>query len=319
MGYGRYSTAAHKALVKTRSERPIEAIFTGKHCDPMMDPRGVRCRESRDSEDSPRSVGIVFALDVSSSMGDIPYTLATATMPTFMQCVLAVLDSPQVMFMAVGNAHTDRSPLQVGQFESTASLMDSWLSAIHIESGGGGWGESYELAMYFAARHIELDCLSKRGHKGYLIMTGDEVPFAQVSREHVRARLGAQLDADIGITDMVREVQERFHVFFLIPDAQRAARESCGAIWQALLHERCVVLRDVADTAIVSALLIGIQEGVLADEAALLAQLDRMDEQSDRQRIIETVLPFAQALARGPIGPPWQLGVRHDDPGEGGG
>lgn len=54
---------------------------------------------------------------------------------------------PQVMFMAVGDATSDRAALQVGQFESTAELMDQWLTWCFLEGGGGGTGhESYELA-----------------------------------------------------------------------------------------------------------------------------------------------------------------------------
>jgi hypothetical protein len=186
MGYGNYSLAAHAALIDSRATRPSAAVFTRNDCDPAMNPRGVRHREARDSAAHPGSVAIVFALDVSGSMGEIPRELATRTLPTFMKSVLTALRDPQVLFMAFGNAYADRSPLQVGQFESEAALIDRWLSATHLEGGGGGLGESYDLAMYFAARHTRLDCLEKRGKKGYFFMTGDEVPFIEVNPEQVR-------------------------------------------------------------------------------------------------------------------------------------
>ena len=59
--------------------------------------------------------------------------------------------------------------MAVGQFESTAELMDQWLTWTWLEGGGGaGDRESYELALYFAARHLDLDCHRKRGQRGYL-------------------------------------------------------------------------------------------------------------------------------------------------------
>lgn len=320
MGYGSYSAEAHRAIVSERRRKAPEDIFIRNDCDPAMNPRGVRYRESRDSPDSPESVGIVFVLDVSSSMGDIPHSLAQKTLPSFMRCVLSVLPNPQVMFMAVGNAHTDHSSLQVGQFESTANLMDRWLSALHIEGGGGGWGESYELAMYFAAHHTSMDCLEKRGKKGYLFMTGDEVPFFEVTPSHVKGLIGDTLEERIIVHDMVATLNKSFTTFFLIPDAERAAVESCGAVWKLLCRERCIILQDIEDTAIVCALLIGIEERVLVDASAIeqnLLELDGYDAPA-RARIRETVRPFYEALQKGPIEPPGKLYRRSDDPGEGG-
>src|SRR5690606_11730019 len=156
----------------------------------------------RDSEAHPASVGVIFALDVSGSMGEIPAKLATQTLPTFMKAMLdAGVPDPQVLFMGIGFAGQggDRAPLQVGQFESTESLMDQWLTNLYLEGGGGGGNESYELAMYFAARHTAMDCVEKRGRRGYLFMTGDEPPNPVVSREQVKRLIGDDLAADIPI------------------------------------------------------------------------------------------------------------------------
>jgi hypothetical protein len=79
------------------------------------------------------------------------------------------------MFGAIGDATCDRAPLQVGQFESD-NRMDDDLSRILLEGGGGGQKtESYELAMYFMARHTAADCYEKRGKRGYLFIIGDEL------------------------------------------------------------------------------------------------------------------------------------------------
>ena len=147
MGYGNYSQSAHEALLKGRTNIPMQQVFKQSACHPLMNPKGVKVRESRDGSDHPQSMGIVFALDVTGSMGDIPRLMATKALPTFMKVLMdCKIPDPQLLFMAVGDAYSDRAPLQVGQFESTAELMDQWLTWSFLEGGGGGSGEeSYEL------------------------------------------------------------------------------------------------------------------------------------------------------------------------------
>ena len=316
MGYGDYSFEAHQALTRARSKLPQGAIFSRNDCDPSMNPRGVVARLSRDSDKHPQSVGIVFALDVSGSMGEIPHQLATQTLPTFIDSVLPLLPDPQILFLAFGNAYSDSSPLQVGQFESEAPLIDRWLASTHLEGGGGGLGESYDLAMYFAARHTAMDCLEKRQKKGYFFMTGDEVPFVGVATGQVRGLIGDDLEADIPIHEITAELQRSFHVFFLIPDPVRAATEYTEVVWRKLLHERCIVLATAEDTAVACALLVGIQEGRLRTEADLAAQLETRLGRTGaaRDRVVRAVAPFAEALARGPIAAPEPLQARTDTP-----
>jgi hypothetical protein len=281
-----------------------------------MNPRGVRFRECRDSAGHPDSIGIVFALDVSGSMGEIPHQLATKTLPTFMAAVRSILPSPQILFMAFGNAYSDQSPLQVGQFESEAPLIDRWLAATHLEGGGGALGESYDLAMWFAAKHTAMDCWEKRQKKGYLFLTGDETPWMELARNHVTGLLGDPMQADVPIGDVVREVQKTFHTFFLIPDARRAATEQCGAVWSVLLHERCIVLETPEDTAAIAALCVGIEEGALRDEAAIASQIEHGLRATGpvRDRLLRTILPFAEAHAEGPIAGPGSLVRRTNVP-----
>ena len=312
MGHGEYDLQAHQAATRARAAMSAAEVFGANGCHPEMNPRGVGRRESRDSAAHPDSVGVVFALDVSGSMGEIPQALATETMPLFMESVLTVLPDPQVMFMAFGNAWADRSPLQVGQFESEAALIDRWLAATHLEGGGGGLGESYDLAMYFAARHTAMDCFEKRQRKGYFFMTGDEVPFTHVNAEQVQAVLGETPNGDIAIHEIAAEVTEGFHPFFLIPDAARAKQFEREATWRMLWSDRVIVLAAPADTAVACALLIGIQERQLKGAADIERQLEEHLHRTGeaRDRVVRAVLPYAEALARGPIKPPSPLFAR---------
>jgi hypothetical protein len=317
MGYGDYSLEAHKAITAAHAKRSVSDVFKAGECHPSMNPLGVRYRESRDSAKHPNSVGIVFALDVSGSMGEIPQQLATKTLPTFMSSVLTVLPDPQVCFIAFGNAYSDRSPLQVAQFESEAALMDQWLSRIHLEGGGGTLGESYDLAMYFAARHMAMDCWQKRQKKGYFFMTGDEVAFFSMLPSAVKSVVGDDIEKDPRMHETIAELQKTFHVFFLIPDAKRAETDKCGQCWNDFLHERCIVLHSAEDTAVACALLLGVQEGALKSRDDVARQLETKMGRTgaERDRVIAAIGPFVDAIASGKeIAPPEPNSLWEDAP-----
>ena len=304
------------AATAARSALAAKDIFAENGCHPDMNPLGLDRRESRDSEAHPDSVGIVFALDVSGSMGEIPELLARRTLPTFMAAVLEVLADPQLMFLAFGNAGADRSPLQVGQFESDAEAMDRFLAATHLEGGGGGLGESYDLAMLVGARHTSMDCLETRGRKGYFFMTGDEVPFTAVDHTVANRVLGSALAANIPIHTIAAELLESFHVFFLIPDPAREAPFGTGDTWRTLLGARTVVLAAPEDMAVVCALLVAVTEGSLRDIDGIRARLESsatLGRQGEAaERVLRAVTPYLEAFTRGTLGPPAVLGTQPD-------
>lgn len=298
MGYGSYSYEAHAALTTARKSRSRQEVFSQRECHPLMDPKGVDLRESRDSAEHPESLGVAFALDVTGSMGRIPETLAKQELPRFMQLLGELgVAHPQVLFMAVGDAYGDRAPLQVGQFESTAELMDQWLTSSWIEGGGGhGDQESYELALYFAARHVDMDCYRKRGQRGYLFLTGDEKPYPQVSRRAVAQVLGDELEQDIPTAAIVEELHHQFEPFFLIPDLER--RATCERTWRDLLGDRVVALESPDDTCVVAASLIAIGEGIRDLDGVVQHLRDTGFEQRRVGMIARALMPFAASLGR---------------------
>lgn len=269
MGYGNYSFAAHAALAASRAHKGGSEVFAQRQCHPLMNPKGLKVRECRDSANHPDSLGIAFALDVTGSMGDIPHLLAKKELPNFMKLLTACgVAHPQLMFMAIGDANSDQAPLQVGQFESTAELMDQWLTWSFLEGGGGGTGqESYDLALYVAAQHTDMDNWVKRKKKGYLFMTGDEMPYPAVSRHHIDALIGEKLDEDIPIEEVIAATAETYNVFFLIPDFKR--RKLCEKQWRNLLGNHTICMESPADTCAVAATIVGLTEKLIPDLHAL--------------------------------------------------
>ncbi len=222
MGSGKWSTDVYKQRESARRSSGKSAFAyhdqarkSGKmQAHPTLNPYGVQFRESRDSNEHPDSNSIAVMLDVTGSMGVIPRALQQ-DLPQLLGLLLKqeYVPHPQILFGAVGDAYSDRVPLQVGQFESD-NRMDQNLQDLILEGGGGGQGkESYDLALYFMARHTAIDCWEKRRKKGYLFMVGDELAYTHTSKAQVKSVMGADIPKDIQLPDLISEVKEKFHLF----------------------------------------------------------------------------------------------------------
>ncbi len=297
MGYGNYSLDAHAAIIAGRAHQAGTEVFRQTQCHALMNPKGLKVRECRDSADHPDSLGIAFALDVTGSMGDIPRLLAKQELPNFMKLLTACgVPDPQLMFMAIGDATSDHASLQVGQFESTAELMDQWLTWSYLEGGGGGSGqESYELAFYIAAQHTDMDNLVKRKKKGYLFLTGDELPYPAVSRHQIEALVGEKLDEDIPVEEVIAAAAESYHLFFLIPDLGR--RQRCEARWRELLGDHTICMESPTDACSVAAAIVALTEKRIPDLDALAGVLSANGFNHDHVgSTIRAVQPYAALL-----------------------
>ncbi|WP_039799039.1 hypothetical protein [Nocardia araoensis] len=284
MGYGHWDDSAYRAAKTFRAARGIDDFgYTADmraepHADwrvhPMLDPLGVTARECRDSADHANSLPIAVLFDVTGSMGRVP---------RIMQDKLGTLhgllrrkgyaDDPQILFGAIGDADTDRVPLQVGQFESD-NRMDEQLRAIFLEGGGGGQkSESYELAGYFLATHIATDAWEKRRKKGYLFLIGDELNKPRLASRHIRAIIGDSVRQDISVESIYRELAERWHVHYILPDQSSYFRDpEIAEHWRELLGQNFLRLDDPAAVCELIALTIGLAEGRV-DLAGGLADL----------------------------------------------
>jgi hypothetical protein len=314
MGYGAYTHEAHEAITRSREKLPQQEVFKQRTCHPLMNPLGVGLRECRDSPTHPDSLGIVFALDVTGSMGKVPDLLARTELPKFMKSLLEVsVADPQVLFLAAGDAVSDRAPLQVGQFESAEREMDQWLTWTFLEAGGGPVGsESYELALYFCARHTALDCWEKRQRRGYLFLTGDEKPYPRVSKQQVKTLIGDDLADDLPLARVVADVSQSYRPFFLIPDAQRRAR--CERAWRDVLGDHVICMEDPADTCAVASSIVALGEGALADLDAVASRLRASGTDPARiGAVVRALTPWCASLARdaapGPTLDPASLGA----------
>ena len=275
MGSGRWSTDVWSAAASYRAASGTSAFAYSdsgaRTAHPALDPKGVTHRESRDSAEHPRSTPIAVLFDVTGSMGGVPRVLQTK-LPQLLGLLTrkGYATDPHIMFGAVGDATCDRVPLQTGQFESD-NRMDDDLARIVLEGGGGGQKrESYELAMYFMARHTDLDAVRRRGRRGYLFLIGDEMPYPRVNPREVRKFIGDDLREPIGTEALIAELQRTFDVYFIIPAAAGwGGDREILARWRALLGQNVIELDDLDAVCETIALTVGLGEDSIDLDAGL--------------------------------------------------
>lgn len=311
MGYGGYSHTAHQQIIDKQQHLPAEKLFEETRVRADMCVRNIPPRESRDSADHPKSLAIAFLLDGTGSMGDIPERMARSTLPAFMATVLGLdVRHPQILFGMLGDTETDlrpgREPIQVGQFESTAELMNAWLrryarGAFH---GGGNGGESYHLGFKFLAERTAIDCFEKRGKRGYAFFTGDDHAFPSSGNGEMAGVFGDIHEGVRPMRELLAEAEKKYHVFFVIPDPQRAlnkgSRGTVEETWRALLGDQVVVARHPDDICIICAALVALTEGTVKSLDELYVRL--VDLGTDQRRIagiMKAITPYASAHGRG--------------------
>lgn len=140
-----------------------------------------------------------------------------------------------------------------------------------------------------------MDCWRKRKHRGYLFMTGDELPYPSVSRHQVDSVIGDRLDEDVPVAHAVAAAGKTFRPFFLIPDLQR--RKQCESTWRDLLGDHVVCMEHPADTCYVAAGIIALTERSVADLDALAGLLEGSGAPRERvSAVVRALSPYAALL-----------------------
>lgn len=231
---------------------------------------GKNIRESFDSAIHPNSHAISVLFDVTGSMSTIPKTFVTK-LDKLMQSLVkkGYIENPHILFGSVGDATCDAVPLQIGQFEG-GNETDEVLSLIYLESGGGGQNtESYELGMYYMARHTDIDCFNKRGVKGYLFLIGDELPYKQVKKEEVKAVIGDSLQDNIDTKDILEELREKYEVFWIVPNgSSNFNNKSVIEPLKQMFGQRLLFLDNPDNICELIVTTIGVNEGYDIDDIA---------------------------------------------------
>jgi hypothetical protein len=239
-----------------------------------LEPKGIKVRESRDSEAHPNSNAVIFAFDDTGSMHRFPRT-AQKQLPSLMGLLLrkGYLPDPQICVCAFGDYTCDTVPLQLGQFESGIEIEDC-LTNLFLEGGGGTeMSESPELILYFAVRKTALDCFEKRGRKGYLFIVTDEMGRS-LSPDTVRDVFGeGGQEKVLTMKELLIEAQKMYEIFVVTPGGtSNLGNERLESFWRELVGQHYIRLNDPEAICELVAATIGLCEKNV-DRAALVGDL----------------------------------------------
>jgi len=237
----------------SRTERSFSKGYTTKDAGDLfeqikkrkihesMDPKNIRLRESRDSTVHPATFPIIFGMDVTGSMKQIPHELLKDGLPKMISGIIQRgVTSPALLFLALGDSQVDDAPFQVGQFESGDAEMDLWLTRTWPEGGGGSNdGESYLWAWYFAAHHCVTDAWEKRNQKGLLITFGDEPCLKMISASEMTSVMGIESGAHTA-EDLLADAQDKWEVYHIHFKGHRPTPQH----WKDWLGQNLIEIKD---------------------------------------------------------------------------
>lgn len=190
----------------------VQDFYRSRGLADALDPYGV-IRECCDSEEHPNTVPIIFALDVTGSMGQSAKTCA-GKLDEIMGELYEEVSDVEFMMMGIGDLIFDQAPIQASQFESDIRIFDQ-TKQIYFEGGGGPnrW-ESYTAAWYFGLHNTKLDCW-KRRKKGIIITLGDEEINPTLDAKKLNKALGSSEQADVESTELFKEASEKFNIYHI--------------------------------------------------------------------------------------------------------
>lgn len=273
MGGGSFNARAYNTFTASTVGKSTADIYTSREINPLLNPYGVRIRESRDSVDNPESTPLIVGIDVTGSMGIIADVIARQGLGTLFTSILdrKPISYPHVMFMGIGDANCDTAPLQVSQFEADNRIVEQ-LTQIFLEHGGGGNDfESYNLPWYFAAQHTVHDSYEKRAKRGYLFTIGDEEVPQPLTKEQIEKFIGDTTERVLPTKELLQMAQRTYDIYHIIIEEGSHARGHIHAVqngWRELLGQKVISLSDHTKVAETISSAIEVAEGRDAEDAA---------------------------------------------------
>ena len=230
--------------------RSRSQVFSTTHLKDAYNPALIGVRESRDSAANPNSSNILLGCDVTGSMGMIAEQLMRTDLIKIAEGIYdrKPMPDPHIGVLAIGDAYTDRAPLQATQFEASIALADQMRDLWLEGNGGGNGGESYSLAHVFAATKTVADSWEKRRNKGVLITIGDEPVHDVIEGSDLARVMGAQYSTTMTKRQCVDLASQTYEVFHIVLAKEGYANGNLAEVmrtWDEILPQRVIKLTDV--------------------------------------------------------------------------
>ena len=189
------------------------------------------------------------------------------------------LDDFEISICAVGDAYTDRHPLQIADFAKGLEI-DRWLTKLVLESGGGGQAkESYELAAYYMAKNTRF----RDDAEPIIFYIADEAPYPVLNDSQVKLYVD---DEPAEVKDPFPLLRKKFdeRVFLL----KRPFSEETEIAWETVLpsrkYQQIIKLGNGEERSVVD-LILGIIALVYGTRSMADYKVDMLARGQDAERI----------------------------------
>lgn len=154
---------------------------------------------------------LVIACDVTGSMGQSPATIFSKCPYLDIEGKEYLGDDMEISFAAVGDAYTDKYPLQVRPFAKGLELKDR-LKELIIEGAGGGQArESYDLPALYYSRNVEMP----NAINPIFIYIGDEGLYDLVNKTQASLWAHTTLKSRISYKTVLKELKQRYALYII--------------------------------------------------------------------------------------------------------
>ncbi|MBN2533359.1 MAG: hypothetical protein JXB88_10725 [Spirochaetales bacterium] len=168
---------------------------------------------------------LVIACDVTGSMGESPATIFSKCPYLDLEGKEYLGDDLAISFAAVGDAYTDKYPLQVRPFVKGLELKAS-LEELVIEGGGGGQSmETYELAALYYATHAEMP----NALNPIFVFIGDEGLYEFVDKAQAKRWTRTTLEKRMSYKDVLQALQQKYAVYCIRQPYQKTGGDKMSA------------------------------------------------------------------------------------------
>lgn len=246
---------------------------------------------------------VVLAIDVTGSMGNWTKIIYDKLPMFYGQLKMqGYLRDPAISFAAVGDAHSDKAPLQVGDFAQGLAIEDVvkklWLEG----KGGSGFRESYEIAAcYYASAKVRL---AGAVGKPFFFLTGDEACYDRLDSPDQTRWLGDSAAQWADAAAAFEALQRKFHVFLLKKPYQREEAETeIMEQWTRLIgRDRILMLSDPKACVDMMLGAIAVTTGQRTVDEYIADLVERGQDEARRQQVREVLLQVGR-LAGHPVVP----------------
>lgn len=150
-------------------------------------------------------------------------------------------DAFEISFVAIGDAYSDRYPLQVTDFTKEAELDENLTSLYPEGCGGGGARETYELAAYYYATRCEMP-KALPTPRPVFIFIGDEGFYSKVNRGHIKALMGDPPKTDLISAEVFEQLKKKFETYILRVEYYDSVKdEDIQKEWAGVLGDHRVI------------------------------------------------------------------------------